>query len=69
MELLFGSLRDTYKGPRNFVNCKGAQNTFSKISNTGKSFSDATHGSGTSSTNIWGCLNHSYTKPSLNCLW
>lgn len=56
MELLFGSLRDTYKGPRNFVNCKGAQNTFSKISNTGKSFSDATHGSGTTSTNTWGCF-------------
>ena len=50
MELLFGSLRDTYKGPRNFVNCKVAQNTFSKLSNTEKRFSDATHGSGTSST-------------------
>ena len=69
MELLFGSLRDTYKGPRNFVNCKGAQNTFSKISNTGKVSQTPHMGQEQPALIHEVALNHSYTKPSLNCLW
>ena len=42
----FGSMQDTYKGFRNFRNCKGIQDTLSKKSNTGESSPDATHGSG-----------------------
>ena len=36
---------DSYKRPRNFRNCEGAQDTFSKKSNTGENSADATHGS------------------------
>ena len=50
----FGSVRDTYKGFRNFRNCKGFQDTFSKKSNTGESSPDATHGSGASRSNASG---------------
>ena len=52
----FGSmgLRDTYKGPRNFGNCKGVQETFSKKSDTGENSPHATYGSGTSNFNTSG---------------
>ena len=39
----FRSMGDTYKGPRNFRNCKGVQDIFSKKSKTEKSSTDATH--------------------------
>ena len=34
VQAFFGSMGDTYKGSRNFRNCKGVQDTFSKKSNT-----------------------------------
>ena len=49
---------NTYKGSRNFRNCKGVQDTFSKKSNTGESSPDATHGSGTRQSNLSGDKEH-----------
>ena len=49
---------ETYKGPRNFKNCKEVQHTFSKKSNIRENSSDATHGSGTSRFNTSGDREH-----------
>ena len=49
---------DTYKGSKNFSNCKGIQDTFSKKSYTGESSPDATHGLGTSRSNTSGDREH-----------
>ena len=51
-------MADTYNGFRNFGNCKGVQDTFSKTSYTGESSPDATHGSGTSRSNTSGDREH-----------
>ena len=51
VKIFFESMGDTYKGSRNFRNCKRIQDDFSKKSNTGESSPDATHGSGTSRSN------------------
>ena len=58
VKTFFGSMGDTYKGFRNFGNCKGAQDTFSKTSYTGESFPDTIHGSGTSRSNTSGDREH-----------
>ena len=49
---------DNYKGIRNFGNCKGVQDTFYKTSYTGEGSPGATHGSGTSRSNINGDREH-----------
>ena len=49
---------DTYKGSRNFKNCKEVQHTFFKKSNIRESSPDATHGSGTSRSNTSGDREH-----------
>ena len=54
----FGSMGDTYNGPKNFRNCKGVEDTFSKKSNTGENSRDTTHGPGTSSSNKDGEREH-----------
>ena len=58
MKIFFGSMGDTYKGSRNFRNCKGVQYTFSKKSNTRESPLNATHGSGPSRSNTSGDREH-----------
>ena len=58
VKTFFGSMRDNYKGSRNFRNCKGIQDIFSKKSNTGESSSDSTHGSGTSRSDTSGDREH-----------
>ena len=58
VKIFFGSMGDTYKGSRNFRNCKGVQYTFSKKSNTRESPLSATHGSGTSRSNTSGDREH-----------
>ena len=40
VKAFFGSMGDTYKGPTNFRNCKGVQDTFSKKSDTRESYPD-----------------------------
>ena len=47
-------MENTYKGSRNFRNCKGVQDTFSKKSNTGESSADVTHGLRTNRSNTSG---------------
>ena len=51
VKAFFGSMGDTYKGFRNFRYRKGVQDTFSKKSDTGESYPDTTHGSGTNNSN------------------
>ena len=58
VKIFFGSMGDTYKGSRNFRNCKGVQYTFSKKSNTRESPLNATHGSGPSRSNTSGDREH-----------
>ena len=50
VKAFFGSMEDTYNGCRNFRNCKGVQNNFSKKLNIGESSPDTTHGSGSFNT-------------------
>ena len=58
VKIFFGSMGDTYKGSRNFRNCKGVQYTFSKKSNTRESPLNATHVPGTSRSNASGDREH-----------
>ena len=43
VKAFFGSMGDIYKGPRDFRNCNGFQDTFSKKSNTGESSHTTPH--------------------------
>ena len=54
----FGSMGNTYKGSRNFRNCKGVQDSFFKKSSTRESSPDATHGSGKGTSNTNGDREH-----------
>lgn len=45
VKTFFRRMGDAYKATKNFRNCKGVQNTFSRMFSTGENFPDATHGS------------------------
>ena len=58
VKAFFGGMGDTYKGSKNFRNCKRVQDTFCKKSNRGESSPDPTHSSGTRSCNTVGDREH-----------
>ena len=58
VKTFFGGMRDTYRGFKNFRNCKRVQDTFYKKYNTGESSPDPTHSSGTRSCNTAGDREH-----------